>query len=203
MDIMYEILYQTFFRFLWIGSIAGMLLGVCMLFKPQLLVQLNQYLSGWISLKKLDAVLNQPHWMERFFYRHHKLFGLAVLIGSVFTLYTFSIGYDMRAVSAAYIPDDYRWLSDALVNMLLLASVIAALSGAVILARPSVLRSLELSVNRWVHTGPLLNPLNDMHYSAEKMLLSHHRLAGAAITAGSLYTLVLLSYFLFLWTGKL
>lgn len=202
MDILDDILQQSFLRFLWVGSIAGMLLGAGILFKPQRVMQLNRYFSRWVSSDKLNTLLDRPRWIERFFYRHHKFYGFGILIGAIFVLYTFIISYNLRTISA-YIPPDFWWLSDALMGMLLVGSAMAALSGAIILARPSLLRDLERSVNCWVSTEILSSPFNDMHYFAEKSLLSHHRLAGVAIMLGSLYTLVLLSYFLFLWTGKL
>lgn len=202
MDILDDILQQSFLRFLWVGSIAGMLLGAGILFKPQRVMQLNQYFSRWVNSDKLNTLLDRPRWIERFFYRHHKFYGLGILIGAIFVLYTFIFSYNLRTISA-YIPRDFWWLSDALMGMLLVGSAMAALSGAIILARPSLLRDLERSVNCWVSTEILSSPFNDMHYFAEKSLLSHHRLAGVAIMLGSLYTLVLLSYFLFLWTGNL
>ena len=203
MDIVNDILQQSFLRFLWLGSIAGILLGAGILFRPQQVMELNQRCSRWVSSDKLKSLLARPRRIERFFYRHNRLFGLGVLLGAIYVLYEVLIGSSNQKVVTVLIPRDYWWLSDAVIGILLIGSVTAALAGAIILVRPSLLRDLEQSVNRWVCTETLINPLNTMHYSAEKSLLSHHRLAGVVILLGSMYTLVLLSNFLFLWAGKL
>lgn len=203
MDILNDILQQSFLRFLWVGSIAGMLLGGGVLFKPQQVMQLNQRLSQWVYSDKLKSLLDRPRLIERFFYRHNRLFGLGVLLGAIYVLYVVFFGSSTQKAVSAFIPRDYWWLSDAVIGMLLVGSVTAALAGGIILARPSLLRDLEQSVNRWVSTEPLTTSFNDPHYFAEQSLLSHHRFSGMAIILGSLYTLVILSKLLFSGNGIL
>lgn len=196
MEILNEVLRQSFLMFLWIGSFVGVLVGAGMWLKPQQVIQLNQYFSRWVGSEKIELALDRPRWIERFFYRHHKLVGAAVLIGALAVLYTFLFSYNLRTISAL-VPRGYWWLSDALIGMLLVGSALAALIGTLVLSRPSLLRELEKASNRWVSTERFQTMFNGMHLSAEQSIIRHHRIAGAAILAGSLYILIVLGYFLF------
>lgn len=197
-----EILRQSVLAFLWIGSAVGILVGIGLLFRPQQVGQLNHYLSRWVGSSRLNKVLDRPRWIDRFFYRHHRLLGTAVFVGAMAVLYIFLFQYNFRRISAL-IPRNYWWLSDALIGMLLIGSVVAVLVGFIVLIRPSLLRDIEKSANRWISTEHLHVQFNAMHFSVEKSLLRHHRLAGVAILLGSLYIIVVLGHFLLRWSGKL
>lgn len=201
MEIINQILRESFLMFLWIGSFAGVAVGVGMWLKPQQVIQLNQYFSRWVGSEKMELALDRPRWIERFFYRHHKLVGAGLLIGAVAVLYTFLFSYNLRTISAL-IPRGYWWLADALVGMLLLGTALAALIGMLVLARPSLLRELEKASNHWVSTERFKIMFNGMHLAAEQSIIRHHRIAGASILFGSLYILIILGYFLFQGQGK-
>lgn len=202
MGILSDILQQSIVKFLWIGSFAGILVGAWLLFRPQQIVHLNQYLSRWVGSDKLGMVLDRPRWIDRFFYRHHRLLGAGVFVGATAVLYIFLFHYKLRTISG-FIPRGYWWLSDAVMSMIIIGSVIAALVGLIVLIRPSLLRDLEKSTNRWISTEQLHARFNVMNLSIEKSLLRHHRVAGASILVGSLYISIALGYFLFWWSGKL
>ncbi|MFA7241832.1 MAG: hypothetical protein WC091_17100 [Sulfuricellaceae bacterium] len=196
MDILNDILQQSFLRFLWVGSIAGILIGGGILFKPQQIIQLNQDLSRWVNSDKLGSLLNRPRTIERYFYRYHRLGGGAVTIGALIVLYTFLIKYNLRTVSE-YVPQDYWWLSDALMVILIIGSTLAVLVGTIVLTKPSLLRDIEKAANHWVSSERLSSIINRMNTSAEHLLFRHHRLSAVLIILGSLYSLTLLSYFMF------
>lgn len=202
MGVLSEILQQSFLKLLWIGSLAGILVGLGLLFKPQQVVHLNQALSRWVGSNKLNMALDRPRWIDRFFYRHHRPLGTAVFAGATTVLYIFLFHYNFRGISAL-IPRNYWWLSDALIGILLIGSVVAVLVGLIVLIRPSLLRDIEKSLNRWISTEHLHSQFNSMNFSVEKSLLRHHRFAGATILFGSLYIIIVLGHFLLRWPGKL
>ena len=201
MGVLNEILRQSVLMFLWSGSIVGFLVGAGILFKPDQIVLLNQYFSRWVGSGKLGRLLDSQRMTERFFYRHNRLVGSGLLIGALVVLYTFLFRYNLRTISA-FIPRNYWWLSDALMGMLLIATVVAALIGIIVLTKPSLLRDVEKSANHWISTEHLLTLFNGMHYSAEQTLIRHNRITGLSIMLGSLYILVVLGYFLFGGIGK-
>ena len=202
MKILNEVLLQSSLIFLWGGAFMGILIGAAMLLKPEQVIRLNQRLSRYVSTEKIAEHIDRPRWTERFFYRHHRPVGAAVLIGAILVLYTFLFSFNLRKVSA-FIPRGWWWLSDALLGMLLIGSVLAALVGIIVLTRPSLLRDIEKAANRWVSSDRLLSLFNGMHYSAEQSMLRHNRVAGGAIMLGSLYIVVVLGYFLFRGADKI
>lgn len=195
------ILLQAFLIFLGGAALLGILVGAGMLLKHEQVMRLNQYFSRWMSTDKMGEQFDRPRWTERFFYRHHRLVGAGLLIGAMLVLYTFLISYNLRKISAV-IARDYWWLLDALVGLLLIGSVLAAIIGIVMLSRPSLLRDLEKSANRWISTDRLLKFFNGMHYSVEQSIFQHRKLAGIFLICGSLYILIILAYFLFRGAGK-
>jgi len=202
MDILNDIVRQSFLMFLWTGSVVGILVGAGMLFRPGQIIQLNQYFSRWVGSDRFGKLMDQPRWTERFFYRHNHLVGAGVLIGALVVLYTFLFTYNARIVSSL-VPRGYWWLSDALTGMVLVGGFLSAVVGAIVLVKPSLLREIEKSANHWVSTERLLPLFNSMHFSAEQSIFRHPRVAGVSILLGSLYVLVVLGYLLFRGAWKL
>jgi len=196
MGILSDILQQATVKFLWIGSIMGVLVGAGLLLKPQQMVRLNQYLSRWMGSERLVMVLDRPRPIERFIYRHHQYVGASMLIGALIVLYVFLFKYNLRRISDS-IPSNYWWLSDAIISVLLIGSVFAALIGVIVSARPSLLRDFEKSLNRWISTEHMSSSLNTIHWSVEQSLIQHNRLSGGLILTGSFYVQAVLGNFLF------
>ncbi|MCF7965305.1 hypothetical protein V3O24_16970 [Methylobacter sp. Wu8] len=196
MDILNQVLLQSSLMFFFGGSITGILVGVAMLLKPEQLMRLNQQVSRWICTEKIAVQLDCRRRIEPFIYRHHRLMGAGVLIGALFVLHTFLFRYNLRVISTL-IPEKYWWLSDALVSLLLIGSLLAALIGGVVLSKPSLLRDIEASANRWVGTEHASSWLNRNHHFIERILFSYHRLFGACILTASLYAFVALRCYLF------
>lgn len=198
MAVINDILLQSFLVLLCGGSIVGFLVGAGMLLRPERVVFLNQYFSRWVSADKVEEELDRPRWIERYFYRHHRLVGGFLLIGAIFVLYIFLFVYNTQKISAAIAPGNW-WLANALMGLLLVGSVLAALMGIIVLARPSLLRDIEKSTNRWVATEGMAKFLNGMRYSLDRQLLRHRKLAGGFMVIGSLYILTVLGPLL--WRG--
>jgi hypothetical protein len=201
MNILNQILLQSSLMLFWSGSVVGVLVGVAMLLKPEQLMRLNQQASRWVCTEKIAVQFDCRRRVEPFIYRHHRLMGSAVLIGAVFVLHTFLFRYNLRFISTL-IPKNYWWLSDALVTMLLIGSVLAALIGGIVLTKPSLLRDIETSANRWICTERVSSWINSKHHFIEQFFFRYHRFFGALILTTSLYVLVVLRYYLFCGEGE-
>ena len=198
MNLVNEILVRSFLMLACAGSVVGLLIGVGLLFKPERIAALNQRLSHWVSTRKIEAHLDRPRWTERFFYRHHRVTGSVLLLGAIFILYTFMFRYNARKIPAFIAPGNW-WLLDALAGMLLVGSVVAALVGIIMLTKPSLLRDIETSTNRWISTEGLMKFFHTMRHSSDQFILRHRKVAGALIIAGSVFILVVLGPML--WRG--
>ena len=195
METVKEILLRFLVAILCGGSVVGVLLGAGMMLKPERTMALNQHFSRWVSSDKIANDFDRPRWTERILYRHHRLIGGLLIIGAVCILYVFLFSYNVRRISSAF-AFGYWGLVDALVGIMLVGSVLAALVGLIVLARPSLLREIEKSANRWIGTEGVAKALNSKYYDSDAHILSRKKLAGACMIIGSLYVLIVLGPFL-------
>lgn len=198
MDVIRDVLLRSFLILLCAGSIAGVLIGAGILLKSERIVFLNQYFSRWISANKIQEQLDRPRWTERFFYRHHRLVGGVLFVGAIFVLYVFLFGSRTRRIYAAITPGNW-WLMDALMGGLLGGSVLAALVGIIVLAKPSLLREIEKSANRWISTEGVVRFFDGIRNYFDQQILRHRKIAGVFMIIGGLYILIVLGPFL--WRG--
>ncbi|MBI4293695.1 MAG: hypothetical protein HY661_19635 [Betaproteobacteria bacterium] len=199
MQAVYEILLRFLMVILWGGSIVGVLLGVALLLKPEHIATLNQSFSRWVSSDKVADQLDRPRWTERFVYRHHRLVGAFFLIGALCILYVFLFGYNARRISSIFAVG-YWGVVDVLVGVMLISSALAALVGLIVLTRPSLLREIEKSSNRWISTEGASKALNATYYNSDGYILRRKKIAGVCMIIGSLYVLIVLSPLL--WRNK-
>lgn len=200
MNTVKNILWQFFVLLVCTGSVTSVLMGVAMLIKPELISRLNQYLARWVSPERVSEQLDRPRWIERYFYRHHRLVGSVLIIGAAFILYIFLISYNVRTI-AGMVPRGYLGLYDFLVTLVLVGSVLAALVGVIVLIRPSMLRDIEKSANHWINTEPVVKFFNDMHHPVDRHVLRHRKVAGGIMIMGGLFILISLAPLL--WRGGL
>jgi len=182
-------LLRFFLILLCAGSIAGVLLGAGMLWKPERITSWNQYFSRWVSADKVHEQLDRPRWIERYFYRYHRLVGALLLIGAIFILYTFLFSYNIRRISAAMASGGWV-LWNALVGVMLIGSVLAALVGLIVLTKPSLLREIEKSSNRWIVTEGVVKVFDAMNHSFDQQVLRHRKAAGAIMIVGGVFILI-------------
>ncbi len=198
MDVVTGILLKASLLFLCSVSLVSVLLGAVMLLRPERIVAWGQYFSRWFGSAKISEQLDRPHWIDRYFYRHHRVVGAVLVIGAVYVLYTFLLNYNVRRISAAFA--SHTWgLLDALIGLMLIGGVLAALVGLIVLVSPSLLREIETSANRWVATDGMAKTLNEVRNSFDQFIQRHNKAAGALMIAGGLYVLIFLGPLL--WLG--
>ncbi|MEO5378821.1 MAG: hypothetical protein H7832_13720 [Magnetococcus sp. DMHC-6] len=123
------------------------------------------FFGGWLLLQPSKShLLHQParFLFERFFsswridrwiYRHHRLFGAAIFLGSLFVfmaLWSY-VGRELPWFQVGIKSQKYRfgsWLWESAVFFLIVASLFTWVMGAIILIRPSALREFESWANR-------------------------------------------------------
>jgi hypothetical protein len=183
------------------GGMAGLIIGVWMLIRPESFIKANQFFSRWYSLRKATKLLMVPRRTERFVYRHHRPIGLLVLAGSVYVLYVLVSEYDRQKIIAAFFGGVQPHPSaELLVPGLALAlgacALFALTIGAFLLIRPSLLKGFESWANRWVSLRRASRVLDEMREGPDRFLIRWRRWAAAALILGSLYALIWLSAFL-------
>ncbi|MBF0589348.1 MAG: hypothetical protein HQL53_09475 [Magnetococcales bacterium] len=169
-----------------VGCLAGVVLGVWVLLYPRSLQNLTRTLS------ELLHPLRRPIRPERFIYRRHRLFGLVVTLGS---LYTFSHlhGYvgENLTLKPGWGPggggEVYLW--ESLAAIFTLASVFSLLVGLAIFSRPSSLKGFEAWANRRLSQQMVQQTAQRVRGLWMCWVLQHPRLTGMLLTAGGGFAL--------------
>lgn len=191
-------LYQSAIIFLLIGSLAGLVLGVLLVFCPQCLQKIGLISDRWISTRIFDKRLERNITIDPWFYRYRKISGLFILLGALYVLYFFTAQID-RPVALDGLTKHFH-VPRVLVEVLLDALVLSALLGALcavfvaifMLFRPSMLRGFEQEANRWLSLRRALKPLEVPRDNMEIFVLRYARQVGIFLLLGGLYTLVIL-----------
>jgi len=193
--------------FLIVGSLAGLVVGAWLLWRPQRLHAVSALLNRWISTRHLDQSLERSVSLDPWFYRYRRTSGVLTLLGSCYILYFFTVSLDKT--SAINGLSQYFQLPAVLVGSLLDAGALIALLGATFAAlisvfllwRPSMLRDFEQGANQWLSLRRALKPVEIPRQGVDEYVFQYGRRAGILLVLGSLYTLVLLTIWLARYQG--
>lgn len=196
-------LLQSFVIFLILGSLAGLVLGALLLYRPQVLQRWSVLLNRWVSTRQMEQPLDRSVNIDPWFYRHRRPVGILILLGALYILYYFSVTLD-REQAVLGLSRHYN-LHAALIGGLLDALVLSALLGALLaltvsvflLLRPSLLSDFEQGANRWLSLRRAMKPTEIARPGVDQYVFAHGRQAGVLLILGSLYVLV----FLLSWAG--
>lgn len=199
-----ELLLRSFVIFLLLGSLAGMVAGVLLLWRPDRLRAISGFLNRWISTRHLDSSLERAISVDPWFYRYRRISATLILLASVYILYFFTISLDRTSAIAGIarrfaLPSAAAGgLLDALVLSALLGALLAVFVSLFLLLRPSLLRDFEQAANQWISLRRALRPMEIPRQGVDEYVFQHGRRVGVLLIVGSLYVLVLLTT----WIGR-
>ncbi len=167
-------------------------IGLLLLISPPLFERISRPMNTLFSARKALRPLEIPRSTERFFYRHHRIFGAFILLGV--GVYFGALAGDTRSqligAFSTYLPRGTAdWLIPGLLDFFAAANVLIFGVGLVVLFRPSLLKGLELRANRWVSTRRMTRDLARPNEAADSWVVRAPRLVGACVVIGSAYIL--------------
>lgn len=180
--------------FLVVGAVAAIIVGLWMLANPDSLYRFNDYLNRWFSTRQAARPLMIPRSIDPFIYRHHRVIGIIVSIGSAYVLYALSFemrpaelrGLFLGSTSAA---QPWAWAVMGLVIALGAGALLALVVGVYLFIRPSLLKNMEDWGNQWMTMRRATKVFDVMRAGPEPFISKHPRAVGIAIVLGGLYTL--------------
>src|ERR1035437_6885279 len=188
-DLAEILLWRALAIFLLIGALLGVVLGLLLIFKPQLLERINRVANRWVSTRHINQWLDRSVSIERWFYRHHRPMGIAIILGAGYILVYFGLLFDK--VSALrllprYLPASLMGgLLDALALVMLLSAALSLLAGFFIWLWPSLLRGMEKGANQWVSSRSATKVLDVPHGQVDLFIARHAQSAGWLLLLGS------------------
>lgn len=178
-----------------VGLVMSLLVSVMLVAAPARLLEINRRVSRWIDTGRHFQVLERPLMLERLFYRHHRPLGAFIVLGAVYVLWRWAVAYDREAVigllDRRWVTSGLDWIVGAVETVVVGLHVLILGMGLVILVRPSLLKNLERTANRW-HPGWSTERLDASIESIDRGVALSPRLAGLALLVASLWSLVTL-----------
>jgi len=184
--------------FLALACMVGLLGGALLMLRPHWLERFGRHANRWISDLRFNSALERIIDIDKWFYRHHRASGWALLGGSGWIVGYFVVFFDKYRFIPVLTrlgnvpPPMVDGMLDSFVLFILLGAVCAAIIGLFLLLRPSLLRGFEAHANHWVSTRRALRPLEVPRAGVDDYVLRHGQLFGLLLLGGSLFMLGML-----------
>ena len=190
-----------------VGNLLALFIGVTMQVAPGKLHAWFGTWVGWITLRRATKPLEIPRDTDRFVLRYPRLLGAVLVAGAslilikgalfVAPLSTAAGGQILarlfpatRLARAAW---ETLWLSS--LWLLALGAVLALAVGLLAWFRTDWLEIWSTLSNRWVSTRRVTKPVAKPYFGFDRWVHTRPRLWGGLITLFTLYTLVMLVWF--------
>lgn len=198
-----NILWHTLTILLLIGALMGIALALLLIFKPHLIERVNHVANHWVSMRHISRWMDRSIRIEHWFYRHHRLLGLFIVLGAGYILVYFGLLFDktaalqLQGALSVYVPN--KLLLDTLLQAFRLISMIgtaaALFVGLAVWLRPSLLRGLEKGSNQWVSSRRATRMLDVPRDQVDLFVARHAQRVGWLLLVGSIY----LFFVMFRW----
>lgn len=180
---------------LWLFGVVCLLLavgaGLLLVLAPQRALDLAARLNREFSVSWLQRALDEPRRSEPFFYRHHRIVGILLLVATLYFFWSVATSYDQAALAAMFegwLPDiALEWLAGALTVVLVVGNGLGFALGCIMLLRPSLLKRPEELANRWVDTDRAAEMLNRRDDRPEGLAHRYPRRIGVIVLLAALY----------------
>jgi hypothetical protein len=195
-----DLLWRALAIFLLIGALAGVVVSLLLIFKPHVIERVNKVANHWVSMRHISQMADRSVSIERWFYRHHRLVGLFMVLGAGYMLAYFGWRFNQTTALqtfGTYVPNKLLlgMLLQAMVYFLLIGGAVALCVGLVVLLRPSLLKGVEAESNRWVSSRQATKVMDVQRGQVDLVVDRHAQRVGWLLLVGSIY----LCFVMFRW----
>jgi len=187
--------------FQWVGLFGGLLglvTGLALIFNSSAVFRVSERMNVWISTRQAMRSWDQPIDVERALYRSHRLVGILMLIGALFTLYVLVLrlrGPELTSLLSSFFRLPVAaWIAISLRIFLVAANVAALFIAATILLRPSALKGLEAWANRSFSGRGSARAWDIPRPSVDPIAVANPRLVGTALAIAGAYVVLAIGY---------
>lgn len=195
MDAVTNILAPALLGVLAVLLAAATAFGIAIALQPTLLDRVRELSDRHLSLRRATRPLDLPRDADRWFYRHHRVYGATVIALAIFLLYVLVFGYSAPAWvgprGGAY-HEVALILAEVARIVLWLVAVLALIVGTVVFVRPSALKGVEGVANRWLTPRRWTRGLDREYRSVDTWAARHPRATGIGIALAAAITLAAL-----------
>lgn len=190
-----EILFDASLLFIIIGTFIALILGLGLIFAPTLTLKLNNKINTRISMREKTKAIETPIKSEPFFYKHSKVSGAILVIGSIFVLYTletFNAYSLIPHLPKSISPPAWEWIIQSAEIFLFISCVFILVFGLIVFIRPSLVKRFEEVANHWISTRQGFSKMSTDIDITNKLVNTYPRGFGIFIILFSLIVLFFL-----------
>jgi hypothetical protein len=187
MEILWQICLRAAEISILIFGILGATVSVLLLFFPDRIREARNWFDRIYNMDQQIADLNRYIETDNITYHHHIIFGICLIVGSVFVL----IFLFFRINAANYSNLVIEIIINALLILGKITGFVGIILGFLLVFIPDQMKILETRMNAWVDTQNLVDKLNEFHPGLDDILLRYPFAFGVAGLAASIIIIAL------------
>lgn len=195
-DLVVHLLAPVFYAVILAGAALGLVIGVMLLVDSARVVRWNAAFSRWFSTSDALRPLDEPRDIRRPLYRWHRVLGVVLFAGALYTLDVLAFRYHGPSLVAAFRgtghPVVLGIVFDTVRIALIVGNTVALVAALIIAFRPSLLKGVETWTDRYYSGRAVSQTLDSMHHAPDEYSRARPRIVGLLLAIGSLYVLVAL-----------
>jgi hypothetical protein len=177
-------------EFFLLFSVVGVAVGLGLIVWKEPTLRFLGMLNRWVSTRRWLKAAEIPRDTSSAVQRYRIWIGAFFLLAAVYSLFGLLARFEMSALIQSSRLGAWQpaavWLLQSLRWFLVLASVAAAVVGALMIFLPGALQKLETRANEWHSSRKALGGAPDtMYMPLDKWVEHYPRIAGAVIAAGA------------------
>jgi hypothetical protein len=200
-DFLIDIAGHTLLAALVFGAALAVVIGLVLLFDSARALRWNAWLSRWISTREAMAPLDAPRDVKRFVYRGHRVIGVLVIAGALYSLDVLTFGFSTEGLVRAFRDLGNQGVLgvafDGARLFFLVGNLAALFAGVLLCLRPAALQRIESWADR-SYVPRAGSRLDEMRFQPDQWVARHPRLAGVVALAGGGFILLRLGVLPFL-----
>jgi hypothetical protein len=178
MEIIKEIGLQVIEILTLIFGILGMTFSAMLMFSPNLTQTFNNRLNRKINIDETVAFLDKDFDVGQYFYGHHVVVGLLLIVGSVIALSFFYISLDIaNFINIFFDSPQQVFFGEILLKSILWLGKITCLAGlffgSLLIFAPAKMKQWEKKLNSWFETKPMFDKLERSSDNVDSFFFRH------------------------------
>ncbi|NQU66898.1 MAG: hypothetical protein HQ510_03045 [Candidatus Marinimicrobia bacterium] len=177
--------------FLAFAGFCNLLLGLILILKPKLIIDLNQKMSIWISTRSATKQLEIQRDTEKFLFKYNSILGWILLMGFVISLYVYFTQFQLNVFRESVDQFKYGPMVDIVMTSAKWIFIIFVLLGIfsmlLLIFTPKTLKRIIGFTDKWISTRLIFLPLEKMYFQFDGFVINHNVIFGVLLVIFSGY----------------
>jgi hypothetical protein len=181
--------------FLMVGGVAGVVLGIGLCVRSDLVMRAGEKLNRWISFRRVLRPAEIPRDTWDLVQRNRRILAVLVALGAAYTIH----GLRLIDLSASAVRVASRlgisvqgasWLVESSVAFLIVGNAFAILISALLGFAPELLAKLDSRSSRWISSRNALRTASEINCTFDHWVEHWPRATGITITVFSIVEII-------------